>query len=355
MQQSTDPASAHDAIQSAVDEVLVGNDEIVERLTIALLADGHVLLEGVPGVAKTTIAELFARATGLDASRIQLTPDTLPADITGSAIYREATGEFEIRKGPVFANLVIADEINRATPKTQSALLESMQERRVTIDGDPHDLPEPFLVVATQNPIEMEGTFELPEAQRDRFSLKLTVGVPDREIERSLLDRFNDSPSLGPSVVDQVIEPGEVPMLREAVADVHVSEAVGDYLLDIIEATRSHDAVSHGASPRAALHLQDAVKARAAIHGREYVLPDDVKALAQPVLAHRVVLGTDAALGNVDPASLIEEILESLEPPSAATPDAPGDGSEPDDSEASLSEPAAPGSSEQEGSTASEE
>jgi len=346
MQESTDPASVHDAIQSAVGEVLVGNEAAIEQLTVALLADGHVLLEGVPGVAKTTIAELFARATGLDDTRIQLTPDTLPADITGSAIYREATGEFELREGPVFANLVIADEINRATPKTQSALLEAMQERRVTIDGRPRELPEPFLVVATQNPIEMEGTFELPEAQRDRFSLKLRVDVPDRDTERSLLDRFDDSPSLGPEVVEPVLDPDALPVLRETVGDVHVAPAVGDYLLDLVEATRTHDAVEYGASPRAALQFQAATKARAAIHGREYVLPDDAKALAVPVLAHRLVLGTDAALGNVDPIGVIEEIVDGLEPPSAAAPEAVAEQASPEpaasSSTSSGSDPATP-------------
>ncbi|UTF54837.1 AAA family ATPase [Natronosalvus rutilus] len=312
-----EPAALYEALSAEMQHVLVGNDETVEHLTIALLIRGHVLLEGVPGVAKTTLANLFARVSGLDHRRIQMTPDILPADITGTHVYHETTGTFELQRGPVFANLVIADEINRATPKTQSALLEAMQERQVTIEGETLELPTPFLVVATQNPIEMEGVFELPEAQRDRFQFKLTVDIPDRAGERELIDRFDADPTLGPDHVEQVIDPAAIDAAREIVADVHVAPAVKAYILDLVAASRDHPDVTYGASPRATLAFLDGAKARAAIHGREYVIPDDVKALAEPILVHRLVLGTDAELSSVDTADVIADLLEEVEPPGA--------------------------------------
>jgi MoxR-like ATPases len=226
---------------------------MVEYLTISLLTRGHVLMEGVPGVAKTTLANLFARASGLAYRRVQMTPDILPGDITGTRIYRETTGEFELQRGPVFANVIVADEINRATPKTQSALLEAMQERRVTIGGETLALPSPFIVIATQNPIEMEGTFELPEAQRDRFQFKLTIELPDRTNERELLDRFDDEPGLGPENISQVVSEQALTTARDAVTDIYIAPPVQEYILDLIEATRSHPDVRHGASPRATL------------------------------------------------------------------------------------------------------
>lgn len=313
------PQEASERLESEISKVLIGNEDVIERLTISLLTDGHVLLEGVPGVAKTTIAELFARATGLDYRRIQLTPDSLPADIMGTTIYREETGEFEVRKGPVFANVVVADEINRATPKTQSALLEAMQEGHVTIEGESYALPEPFIVVATQNPIEMEGTFELPEAQRDRFQFKLTVNIPERSLEQDLLERFGDRPDLGPEDISRVIDPQQLSRLRKKVSEVHVSEAIAEYFLDIGEALREHTSIEHGPSPRALLALQSATKAKAAINGRNYVIPDDVKDLGTAVLAHRLVLQTDAALGDVDRTDVVRETLGTLDPPSASS------------------------------------
>ncbi|OIB55768.1 AAA family ATPase [Natrialba sp. SSL1] len=311
------PEALYENIRSAVDQVLIGNDAAVEQLTIALLTRGHVLLEGVPGVAKTTLANLFARATGLEYNRIQMTPDILPADITGTHIYRENAGEFELQRGPVFSNLVVADEINRATPKTQSALLEAMQERKVTIEGDTLDLPTPFMVIATQNPLEMEGVFELPEAQRDRFRFKLHIDIPERADERELLDRFDDNPDLGPETVEQVVEPAQLLEAREIVADVHIAAPVKEYVLDLVSASRTHSDVTHGGSPRAALAFLEGAKARAAIHGREYVIPDDVKTLADSILTHRLVLSTDADLSNVQPEDIIEEIVSSVEPPSS--------------------------------------
>jgi len=330
----SDPETVHRAIRDEAGTVLIGNEAVVERLTISLLTGGHVLLEGVPGVAKTTIANLLARTTGLAYTRIQMTPDILPADITGTTVYRETTGEFEVQHGPVFSNVVVADEINRATPKTQSALLEAMAERHVTIEGDTHDLPEPFVVVATQNPIEMEGTFALPEAQRDRFQLKLTVDLPDRADERALLDRFDENPDLGPDAVEQVVDEGDVLAAREAVADVHVSEAVKEYALDLVRTTRESADTAHGASPRASLAFLDTAKARAAIHGRDYAIPDDVKALAHSVLVHRLVLSTDAELGDVSPEQVVDDVLDAVEAPGSVPKEtdeelAVGDGSGP--------------------------
>ncbi|WP_254861470.1 AAA family ATPase [Halovivax gelatinilyticus] len=315
----TDPRRLYEQVQAEVERVLVGNERVVEFLTIAALTRGHVLLEGVPGVAKTTLANLFARASGLEYTRIQLTPDVLPADITGTHIYREATGEFTLQRGPIFANLVVADEINRATPKTQSALLEAMEERTVTLEGETLRLPTPFMVIATQNPIEMEGVFELPEAQRDRFSFKLTVDLPNRAHEREVLDRFDDAPELGPDDVSQVVDGDAIAAAREAVAAVHVADPVKEYILDLTGASREHPDVVHGSSPRATLTFLDGAKARAAIHGRSYVIPDDVKALAEPTLVHRLIPSTDAELSDVTTADLVSDLLASVDPPGADT------------------------------------
>lgn len=305
----------YEAVSTEIQQVLVGNEEAIERLTIALLTRGHILMEGVPGVAKTTLANLFARVSSLEYRRIQMTPDILPADITGTRIYRENKGEFELQRGPVFSNVVVADEINRATPKTQSALLEAMQERRVTIDGETLELPDPFMVIATQNPIEMEGTFELPEAQRDRFQFKLTIKVPDRTDERKLIDRFDSDPDLGPENLSQIVETDRLLEARESVREVHVAAPVKEYVLDIVGSTRTHPDIAHGASPRATLAFLNAGKARAAIHGREYVIPDDIKSLATSILAHRLVLSTDADLSNVASEQVVSDLIEQVEPP----------------------------------------
>lgn len=320
----TDPADTYETIRDEVRTVLIGKEEIVEQLTISLLTGGHVLLEGVPGIAKTTVATLFARASGLDASRIQMTPDLLPADITGTHVYHESSSEFVLQRGPVFSNLVLADEINRATPKTQSALLEAMQERQVTIEGETLSLPSPFMVIATQNPIEMEGTFELPEAQRDRFQLKVMVDLPVRDEEEELLDRFNATPDLGSDAIEQVVEPADLLDAREAVVDIHVSDEIKAYILDLVAASREHPDTTHGGSPRASLAFLHTSKARAAIRGREYVIPDDVKALAEPVLTHRLLLTAEAELSDVTSEDVIEEIVSSVEPPgSSASEDRP--------------------------------
>jgi MoxR-like ATPase len=333
----SDPEAVARAVREEIGKVLIGNEDVIDGLTVALLTRSHVLLEGVPGVAKTTMANLFARATGLDYKRIQMTPDVLPADVTGTHVYREATGEFDLQKGPVFSNVVVADEINRATPKTQSALLEAMQERRVTIEGDTHELPDPFAVIATQNPIEMDGTFELPEAQRDRFQFRFVVGLPDRDTEWELLNRFDADPDLGPEDVEQVVTPEEIVAARETVRGTYVSDAVKGYILDLVAATRESPDTEHGASPRAGIAFLNASKAHAAVEGRQYVIPDDVKLLAEPVLAHRLVLSTDAELGDVTPSEVIQSVVGSVTPPGGEEPEtgteagaeAVGDGGDP--------------------------
>jgi MoxR-like ATPase len=331
----TDPATLAADIQAEIETVLVDLETETEFLTIALLTRGHVLLEGVPGVAKTTLANAFARASGLTYNRIQMTPDILPADITGTNVYREQTGEFELRKGPVFVNVVVADEINRATPKTQSALLEAMAEEHVSIEGETLTLPTPFLVIATQNPIEMEGTFDLPEAQRDRFQLKLTVDLPNTDSEKDLLDRFTGNPLMGPDDVEAVVSQADIQNARDVVADMRVSEPVQQYIVDVVAASRTHPDVAHGASPRGSLALLRTAQARAAIRGRDYVIPDDVKAMLTPVLRHRLVLTTDADLSDVDPIEIVTDLSESVSPPES-------EGIEPDGPAASEVDTAAP-------------
>jgi len=334
VEQMTDPATLAADISDEVSTVLVGMDEHVESLTIALLTRGHVLLEGVPGVAKTTLAHSFARASGLLYNRVQMTPDILPADITGTSVYREPTGDFEIRKGPVFSNMVVADEINRATPKTQSALLEAMAEGNVSIDGETIMLPDPFLVVATQNPIEMEGTFDLPEAQRDRFQLKLTVELPEMDDERALIDQLGDNPTFGPADVESVVDLEDILAAREAVADVGYEDPVREYILELVRATRDHPDIRHGASPRGSQALLQVAKAMAAIRGRDYVLGDDVKAMVEPVLRHRLVMTTDAELSGVTPVDVLSDITSSVTPPSGKAGEQPA-------AESDVSEPSA--------------
>ena len=311
----SDPAVLYDRVQQAVDEVLVGNEGVIEGLTVALLTRGHVLLEGVPGVAKTTIANAFSRALGLEYTRIQMTPDVLPTDITGTHVYREPTGQFELRKGPLFGNIIVADEINRATPKTQSALLEAMEEQQVTIEGKTLALPSPFCIIATQNPIEVEGTFELPEAQRDRFALKYVVDLPDRDTESAIVQQFDSAPELGPDTVEAVVTPADVLATRLTASKVYVADPIVEYILDIVHATRDDPSIEHGGSPRASLVFLNAAKARAAIHGREYVLPDDIKTLAKPVLSHRIVRNTDARMSDRSTATILTDLVDSLAVP----------------------------------------
>lgn len=312
-----DPQAVAEALRTRIDDVLVGYEDVVEQIVVAVLSEGHVLLEGVPGVAKTTTARLFARASGLQYQRVQMTPDVLPADITGTHVYREDTGEFEVRRGPVFTNVLLADEINRATPKTQSALIESMREQTATIEGDSLPLPKPFLVIATQNPVEYEGTYALPQAQRDRFLFKTIMEIPPREVEKTVLERFTADPTLTPGGVEPAVTPAAISEAREVVRDVHVDARVHDYVLDLMEATRESPATEHGGSPRASLALAHASQARAAINGRSYVVPDDVKALVRPALRHRLVLDTEATMGGQTADDVIAEILRAVETPEA--------------------------------------
>jgi len=315
----TDPSVLYDRLREEADTVLIGNEEILRHITVAMLTRGHVLLEGVPGVAKTTIATLVANATDLQHNRVQMTPDLLPADITGTTVYHQQNGEFELQKGPVFTNLIIADEINRAPPKTQSALLEAMQEGQVSIEGSTLELPTPFTVVATMNPLEMEGTFKLPEAQRDRFQMKLVTEIPDSEDERAILDRFDANPTLDADSISQVISRDELLDARTVVPETHIEDSVKEYILSIVGATRDHRNVTHGASPRATIALQNTAKAVARLNGREYVIPDDVKEMALPVLRHRLIMNSDAELSQITSEAVIEEILQSITPPGSDT------------------------------------
>jgi MoxR-like ATPase len=289
-------------ILGQVERAVVGKRDAVELVLLGILADGHVLIEDFPGLAKTLIARSFARATGLDFARIQFTPDLMPADVTGSSIYNQQRGDFEFRPGPIFANLLLGDEINRAPPKTQAALLEAMQERQVTIEGETRILEPPFLVLATQNPIEYEGTYPLPEAQLDRFVLRMGVGYPSRDHEREMLDR-----RLERSVEEVDIE--------RVVEQVHVEESLRYYVVDLVAATRTAPGVQVGASPRGSLALLKLARCRAALSGRDYVTPDDVKEVAVPALAHRLSLRPELWVERLRSDDIVREILDQVPTP----------------------------------------
>ncbi|MCX7680902.1 MAG: MoxR family ATPase [Anaerolineae bacterium] len=300
-------------VKENIARVIVGKDNVVELLLIALFCEGHVLLEDVPGIGKTTLAKSLARSLGCSFQRIQFTPDLLPSDITGVSVYNQKTGEFEYRPGPLLAQIVLADEINRAGPRTQSALLEAMEERQVTVDGVTRPLPRPFLVLATQNPIELEGTFPLPEAQVDRFFMRLALGYPEEAEERVVLQRFReDNPldTLAPVVsAEQVLE------IQRAVRTVFVHPAVEEYIVRLTRATRRHRAVRLGASPRGSLALYRAAQARAAIQGRAFVLPDDVKSLLHPILEHRVIATSEARVRGRAVRDILDEIAAEVPVP----------------------------------------
>ena len=299
-----------------VERVIVGKHAEVQYILIALLCQGHVLVEDVPGVGKTMLAKAIARSVGCTFKRIQFTPDLLPSDVTGVSIYNQKTGEFEYRPGPVLAQIVLADEINRATPKTQSALLEAMEERQVTVDGVTYPLPRPFIVLATQNPIEYEGTFPLPEAQLDRFLMRVSLGYPSHTEEIEVLNRQEQVHPL--QSLEQVVEASELVEAQLAIRTVHVDRLIKEYIVTLVDATRRHDDIYLGASPRGSLSLQIACQARAAISGRDYVIPDDVKALAAPTLAHRLILSPSARIRNADTRSVVADILRSTPVPGAA-------------------------------------
>jgi len=291
-----------------ISRVIVGKKIGIELLVVALLADGHGLLEDVPGTGKTLIAKCLARSIGGIFKRVQFTPDLLPSDVTGFNVYSQKSGRFEFQPGPVMAHVLLADEINRTIPRTQSSLLESMEERQVTVDGETYPLPSPFFVVATQNPIELEGTFPLPEAQLDRFLLKIKLGYPEREEEIQILNRFRDKDPL--KELGPVVGPEAFVEMQQATRKIRVSEPVAAYLTDIVRATRDHAALQYGASPRASIGLMRAAQGMAALKGRSFVLPDDVKKLAGPVLSHRLILKEEERLRGTETDQVIEDIVD---------------------------------------------
>jgi MoxR-like ATPase len=299
-----------------VARVIVGKESSLELLMVALLADGHVLIEDIPGLGKTLIAKSLAKSIGASFKRVQFTPDLLPADITGFNVYNQQLGHFTFQPGPVMTHVLLADEINRTIPRTQSSLLESMEERQVTVDGKTYNLPHPFFVMATQNPIELEGTFPLPEAQLDRFLLRIRLGYPDRREEIAILERFQEQDPL--TGLAPVATPGEIAGLQDARKRIHVSAPVREYITAIVGATRVNPALRLGASPRGSLSLMRAGQALAALHGRDYVLPDDVKSLAIPVLAHRLILRDEERLRGEVQDRMLDEIVRSTAVPAAA-------------------------------------
>ena len=298
-----------------VERVIVGKRREVQLVLVSLLCQGHILLEDVPGVGKTVLAKTISRTIGCSFKRIQFTPDLLPSDVTGVSMYNQHSGTFEFRPGPVFAQLVLADEVNRASPKTQSALLEAMEERQVTVDGTTHRLPAPFVVMATQNPIEYEGTFPLPEAQLDRFLVRLSLGYPGHDNELELLTRQHTRHPL--DALPQALDVEQLVVAQEAVKRVHVAPAIAEYIVGLVEATRAHEDIYLGASPRGSLALYNTARAWAAISGRDYVIPDDVKALAEPTLAHRLIVSPSARMRGIDGRTIMGEVLHRIAVPGA--------------------------------------
>ena len=297
-------------VATAVESVIEGKAEAIRLALTVLLAEGHVLIEDVPGVGKTMLAKALARSTDCSVRRIQFTPDLLPSDVTGVSAYNQERREFEFKPGPVFANIVVGDEINRASPKTQSALLECMEERQVTVDGTTYPLAPPFMVIATQNPIEMEGTYPLPEAQRDRFTARIAMGYPSAESELAMLDAHGSSSPL--EALEPVAGAEDIRELIVAVRRVHVADALKQYVISLVTATRSTPELRLGASPRATLHLLRASRARAALDGRDFVIPDDVQALALPVLAHRLLPSAEALLARELPEQVLAAIVAKV-------------------------------------------
>jgi len=300
-------------VRENIQKVIVGKDEVIDRLLAAVICEGHVLLEDVPGIGKTTLARALAVSLGSTFRRIQFTPDLLPSDVTGINWFNQKKQEFEFRPGPILSQVVLADEINRATPRTQSALLEAMQERQVTVDGTTHLVERPFLVLATQNPIELAGTFPLPEAQVDRFMMRVEIGYPSESEENAILERFRADDPL--PALKAVTSPEEIRTVQKQRMEIRVEESVRQYLVRVVRATREHEEIELGASPRAALALYQAAQAWAAIHGREYVIPDDIKELAPSVLTHRLIISPQAQLRGREPQDLVAGIVDSVPVP----------------------------------------
>ncbi len=299
-----------EAIQANVSRVIVGKRDVIELALVALLCEGHILAEDVPGVGKTMLARALAVSLGCTFNRIQFTPDLLPADVIGVSVYNQKTGEFEYRPGPVMAQILLADEINRATPRTQSALLECMAERQVTVDGVTRPVPRPFLVIATQNPVEYEGTFPLPEAQLDRFLLRLHLGYPTAEEEAEILSRLQRQHPI--EAIGRVVEVEELLAAQRLVREVYVEASVRDYIVALVQRTRQHADVALGASPRGSLALFHTSQALAALRGRDYVIPDDVKHLAKPVLGHRLIVRAESQLRGRSAERIVEELLQQV-------------------------------------------
>ncbi|QHC17634.1 AAA domain-containing protein [Streptomyces sp. GF20] len=315
---ATEARAALEAVRAEIGKAVVGQDPVVTGLVIALLCRGHVLLEGVPGVAKTLLVRALAAAVELETKRVQFTPDLMPSDVTGSLVFDARMSEFSFQPGPVFTNLLLADEINRTPPKTQASLLEAMEERQVTVDGTARHLPEPFLVAATQNPVEYEGTYPLPEAQLDRFLLKLNVSLPPRDDEIALLSRHArgfDPRDLSAAGLHPVAGPAQLDAARSAVAGTSVSPEIAAYIVDVCRATRDSPSLSLGASPRGATALLSTARAWAWLTGRDYVIPDDVKALALPTLRHRVQLRPEAEMEGVTPDAVLTSLLARVPVP----------------------------------------
>jgi MoxR-like ATPase len=312
---------ATEKVIANVERVIVGKHQEVRLALVALMCQGHLLIEDVPGTGKTVLAKAIARSLGCSFRRIQFTPDLLPSDVSGLSIYNQKTQEFEFRPGPIMAQIVLADEINRATPKTQSALLECMEERQATIDGVTHQMPEPFMVIGTQNPIEYEGTFALPEAQLDRFMLRLQLGYPQPIEEVLILDEQKRVHPL--EEINEVVSVEELRALQNGVREIYVDSSVSDYIVRLVNATRAHPDVYLGASPRGSLALFRAGQAYAALSGRDYVIPDDIKMLAVPALAHRLIVKTAATVRDIDSMLIVRELLESV-PIEVRTPQAAG-------------------------------
>ena len=307
---------AHTIIEN-IKRVIIGKDHAVELAVIALVCQGHILIEDVPGVGKTMLARSLARSAGCQFKRIQFTPDLLPSDITGVSIYNQKTGEFEFKDGPIISNLVLADEINRATPKTQSALLEAMDERQVTVDGVTRPIPRPFTTMATQNPIEFEGTFPLPEAQLDRFLLTITLGYPTMEQELTIMADQQDTHPI--ESLEPVITAGEIIQIQEAVKSVYVDDLIRRYVVTLTDATRGHEDITLGSSPRGSLALFRGSQAMALIRGRDFVLPDDIKELAAPMLSHRMIVSAAARMRGIGPKEIIDGVVDQVSVPGAET------------------------------------